>query len=123
MRRRIDTPRHHLQKETTVFFELRHYQIRPGQREKWVRLMEEVIIPFQSSKGMVIVGSFIDLQDDNHYIWMRRFEDEADRERLYKAVYETDAWNNEIKPLIDPLLIRETIKVVRLAPTPKSVIR
>jgi hypothetical protein len=106
-----------------MFFEYRQYQIQPGQREKWVRLMEEVIIPFQASKGMVIVGSFIDLQDENRYLWMRRFEDEADRERLYKAVYETDVWNNEIKPLIDPLLIRESIKVTRLEPTPRSIIR
>ena len=66
-----------------MFFEYRQYQIQPGQREKWVRLMEEVIIPFQASKGMVIVGSFIDLQDENRYLWMRRFEDEADR----------DVWN------------------------------
>jgi len=30
-----------------VFFELREYRCLPGQRENWVRFMEEQIIPFQ----------------------------------------------------------------------------
>ena len=30
-----------------MFFELRQYHIRPGQRDKWVKCMEEEIIPFQ----------------------------------------------------------------------------
>ena len=37
-----------------MLFELRQYRLRPGQRDNWVRLMEEAIIPFQSSQGMVI---------------------------------------------------------------------
>jgi hypothetical protein len=34
-----------------MFFELRQYRTRPGQREKWVKFMEEEIIPFQVGKG------------------------------------------------------------------------
>ena len=71
-----------------MFFELREYRTMPGQRENWVRYMEEEIIPFQSSKGMVIVGSFVSPDEDDLYVWIRRFEDEADKERLYEAVYE-----------------------------------
>ena len=41
-----------------MFFELRQYRMRPGHEENWVKYMEEVIIPFQISKGMVILGSF-----------------------------------------------------------------
>jgi hypothetical protein len=42
-----------------MFFELRQYRAKPGQRANWVKFMEEVIIPFQVSKGMVILGSFV----------------------------------------------------------------
>ncbi len=42
-----------------MFLELRQYRTHPGQRDNWVKYMEEVIIPFQVSKGMVIVGSFL----------------------------------------------------------------
>ena len=42
-----------------MFLELRQYRTLPGQRNNWVKYMEEIIIPFQVSKGMVIVGSFV----------------------------------------------------------------
>jgi len=32
-----------------MFFELRQYRTKPGQRENWVRFMEEENIPFQDS--------------------------------------------------------------------------
>ena len=41
-----------------AFYELRQYKVRPGKADEWVRIMEEEIIPFQVSKGMVICGSF-----------------------------------------------------------------
>ena len=30
-----------------AFFELRQYRMRPGQQKKWVKFMEEEIIPYQ----------------------------------------------------------------------------
>ncbi len=106
-----------------MFFELRQYRINPGQRERWVRFMEEVIIPFQASKGMVIVGSFIAQEDPDLYIWIRRFESEAEREQLYKAVYESDYWQNVVRPQAGEMLDPKNIQVIRLEATPKSVIQ
>ncbi len=106
-----------------MLFELRQYRTRAGQREAWVKFMEEVIIPFQVSKGMVIVGSFTGEEEDDLYVWIRRFESEAHRERLYKDVYESDHWKNEISPSIPELIDRELIKVTRMEATPKSVIQ
>ncbi len=105
-----------------MFFELRQYRVKPGQRDKWVRFMEEEIIPFQVSKGMVVVGSFVGQQEEDLYVWIRRFESEEERERLYKAVYESDHWQNVISPQIGTMLDREKIQVTRLEATPKSVI-
>ena len=73
-----------------AFYELRQYKVRPDKMDAWVRIMEEEIIPFQVSKGMVICGSFRGETDDSAYVWLRRFESEAEREALYKAVYESD---------------------------------
>ena len=105
-----------------MFFELRQYRTRPGQREKWVQFMEEKIIPFQVSKGMVILGSFVGQEEDDLYVWIRRFESEPERERLYKEVYESEYWKNEIAPRIPEMLDREKIKVTRIEATPRSVI-
>ena len=106
-----------------MFFELREYRTLPGKRQDWVDYMEQVIIPFQVGKGMVILGSFVGQEEDDLYIWIRRFEDEAEKERLYEAVYESDTWKNEISPKIPDMLDRPKIVVRRIEATSRSVIQ
>ena len=106
-----------------MFFELREYRTLPGQRENWVRFMEEEIIPFQVSKGMVILGSFTGEEEDDLYVWVRRFESEEEREKLYAAVYESDNWVNEIGPKIPEMMDRSKIVVRRLEASSRSVIQ
>ena len=99
------------------FYELRQYVIRPGKMAEWIKFMEEEIIPFQVSKGMVITGSFRGETDDSVYVWMRRFESETEREKQYVAVYHSDFWKNTITPKVTELIDREAIKVQRIVPT------
>lgn len=106
-----------------MFFELRQYHVKPGKQAEWVKCMEEEIIPFQTQMGMVIIGSFVGEEDESTYVWIRRFENEAERERQYAAVYQSDTWKNEIAPRIPALLDREQMVVTRLTATPKSVIQ
>jgi hypothetical protein len=105
-----------------MLYELRQYRAQPGRRDDLARFMEEVIIPFQSSKGMVIVASFVAEEEDDLYVWIRRFEDEADRVKLYEAVYQDERWKNEIAPKVSEMLDRPRMVVTRLNPTPKSVL-
>lgn len=107
----------------TAFYELRQYPVLPGKMDEWVKIMEDEIIPFQVSKGMVITGSYRGEDDDSLYIWTRRFESEVQREALYEAVYQSDFWKNEIAPRVPEYLDRANIVVKRLVPTPKSVVR
>jgi hypothetical protein len=100
-----------------AFYELRQYHIRPGKMADWLKLMEEEIIPFQASKGMVITASFRGETDDSVYIWLRRFESESERERLYEAVYQSSQWKDSISPRVGQLIDREQIKVQRIVPT------
>ena len=106
-----------------MFFELREYRTLPGQRENWVKFMEEEIIPFQESQGMTILGSFTGEEEDDLYIWIRRFESEAQREKLYAAVYESDRWVNDIGPKVPEMLDRDKIIVRRIEATPRSGIQ
>ncbi len=103
-----------------AFYELRQYHVRPGKMDEWVRIMEEEIIPFQVSKGMVICGSFRGETDDSCYIWIRRFHSEAEREAQYKAVYESDHW---IAPRVPEYLDREKMHIQRIVPTKRSGIQ
>ena len=104
-----------------AFYELRQYKIRPGKMDEWIQFMEEEILPFQISKGMVVTGSYRGEEDDSIYIWMRRFENEEERERLYEAVYESDEWKEKIAPRVPELMDRSAVQVTRIVPTPKSV--
>jgi hypothetical protein len=106
-----------------MFFELREYHCLPGKRAAWVKLMEEEIIPYQISKGMVIVGSWVGEQDEDTYIWIRRFESEEERERLYQAVYQNDYWQKDVSPRVGDMLDRSKTRITRLTATPKSVLR
>ena len=53
-----------------AFYELRQYKVRRGKMKEWLKIMEEEIIPFQVSKGMVITGSYQGETDDSVYIWI-----------------------------------------------------
>ena len=105
-----------------MFFELRQYRIKDNQREQWVRLMESAIIPFQQSKGMVVVGSFTAPEEPDLYVWIRRFASEEERKAQYAAVYESEHWQTKIKPEIDRMLDRPSMVVTLLQATAKSVI-
>ena len=103
-----------------MFYELRRYKINAGKMDEWVEFMEGTIIPFQVSKGMVIAGSFRG-EDDTTYVWLRRFASEAERERQYEAVYQTEHWKNNIAPRVAELM-QPDIDVTRIVPTPRSVV-
>ena len=103
-----------------AFYELRQYSVRPGKMAAWLKIMEEEIIPFQVAKGMVITGSYQGEKDASVYVWMRRFESEAQREALYQAVYQSYHWKKEIAPRIPDLLDREKAVVTRIVPTARS---
>ncbi|WP_406192727.1 NIPSNAP family protein [Kitasatospora sp. NBC_01560] len=106
-----------------MFYEIRHYLTKPGRRDEWLRFMDRTVIPFQSSKGMVITASFVDEEDPDGYVWIRRFEDEAHRVAAYAAVYESERWIDELGPAVDDLLFVDESVVTRVVPTPRSLLR
>jgi hypothetical protein len=106
-----------------AFYELRQYKIYPGKLSEWVQLMEQEIIPFQVSKGMVITGSYYGEEDETVYIWTRRFASEEERKELYAAVYESDHWKNTIAPRVTELMDRSAMQITRIVPTAKSVVQ
>ena len=85
--------------------------------------MEEKIIPFHVSRGIVVVGSFISPEKEDLYVWIRRFESEEERARYAKEVAESDYWKKKILPQIDEMMDRSAIQVTRLEATPKSVLQ
>lgn len=105
---------------TMAFFEIRQYKIRPGKMDAWLDLMHTEIVPFQVSQGMVFCGSYRGEEDDSVYFWIRRFEDEAQREKLYKDVYQSDRWVNELADRVGEVMDRDGMVVHRVVATALS---
>ena len=106
-----------------AFFELRQYRIKDGRMNEWVEFMETEIIPYQVSKGMVVVGSFVAEEEEDLYVWIRRFENEEEREKLYEAVYQDPDWTDGISDRVGEIMDREQIVVTRILPTSRSVLQ
>ena len=102
-----------------MFFELRVYPLQPGKGQEFSQYMDEEIIPYQLSKGMTILASFLNDAEDT-YVWIRRFADEAEKEALYDAVYNNDYWRDEVAPKLPALMDGSKLEVSILKATPRS---
>lgn len=108
---------------TQPIFELRQYQIKEGQLDRWVEWMDTVLIPFQRSCGMVIIGNWFE-RETEQYIWIRRFENEEDRKRQYALAYENDWWKNEALPIVAEMLNRDSGRTITdMSPSRLSILR
>jgi|TARA_B100001059_G_scaffold81199_1_gene79223 hypothetical protein len=107
----------------SAFFELRTYKIFPGKMNEWIDFMEKTIIPFQVSKGMIIHGSFTVDKEKETYIWIRRFKNQEHKDELYKNVYESNEWINDIAPIVTKLIDRDAIIVKNLKSTDLSIMK
>ncbi|MEU2718096.1 hypothetical protein [Streptomyces sp. NPDC007205] len=70
-----------------------------------------------------MTASFVDDQDQDGHVWLRRFEDEAHSGALYAAVHHHDRWKNEIGPVVHGLLVLVKTIATRVVPTPASPLR
>jgi len=68
-------------------FEIRVYTITSGSMDAFVKWMEGVT-KWQESVGMHILGQFA-ATEQNRYVWIRKYRDEADRKKLFAAVYDS----------------------------------
>ncbi|MDQ0786848.1 NIPSNAP family protein [Streptomyces sp. B3I8] len=70
-----------------MFYELRIEHARPGHGPELARYMSTTVVPLHRENGMEVVGAFTVTGDENRFVWIRRFEDSADRERVLAAVH------------------------------------
>ena len=103
-----------------MFYEIRHYVTRPGRRAEWIEYMHAVVLPYQRSKGVHLIADFVDLDEDDGYIWIRRFDDEESAARIGRAVYEDQTWTDDIAPTVQALIYVDRSVVTHVAATSQS---
>lgn len=99
-----------------MFIELYEYLIKPGMKTDWERFMIEHAVPFQTAKGMRIVGLSWADGDETRFVWARAFDSEDERRRLHAAVYEDPFWETRMKPEVHRLAVKGASRVTRLDP-------
>jgi hypothetical protein len=109
--------------DEAALFELRFYTAFPGRRTELADYMDAVVVPFNQAHGVEVIASFVDEQDDDVYVWVRRFADEETRVRQYDAVYQDERWTSEIAPRVMGLMDRDRAVVTRAIPTAGSPLR
>ncbi|MCO1660679.1 NIPSNAP family protein [Pseudonocardia humida] len=101
-----------------MFYEIRTEHARPGRGTELARYMDETVIPLHQEMGMRVVGAFTVIGDEDAFVWVRRFEDATDRDRILDAVHR----HPRCAAVIDTVsaLVGRAETVVRLEPTPGS---
>lgn len=68
--------------------QIRTYTINRGEMDAFLKEFQAVAIPMHEKVGIPIIASWLD-RGRNEFIWVRRFEDQADREQKLKAFQES----------------------------------
>ena len=102
-----------------MFYEIRRETAVPGCGKEMARWMDEQVIPLHEAGGMTVVGAFTDTDDEDAFVWIRKFRDEEEREEIVARVHRDPAFDAQVVPRVGELLSGEAV-TVRLAPTAHS---
>ena len=87
-----------------MIVEVRTYTIKPELRQRFIDLWEARTKPLQLSLGMGVIGPYLDLENPDRFVWLRTFPSMEERERMKRALYESDEWTGELEVMIMPML-------------------
>ena len=72
--------------------ELRQYMLHPGRREAFIPYFEREFIETQEVVGNTVIGQFRDLDNPDHFTWLRGFGDMPQRAAALQAFYGGEIW-------------------------------
>ena len=72
--------------------ELRQYTLHPGKRDQLIELFEREFVESQEEQGMKVIGTFIDLDRPNRFVWLRGFRDMDSRLAGLTGFYGGPVW-------------------------------
>lgn len=96
--------------------ELRRYTLRPGMREKFVRLFETQLVESQEAVGIRVGGIFTDLDRPDMFVWLRGFAPGVDPGAALKEFYTGPVWKRH-GPAANAMMI-DSDNVFALCPVP-----
>ena len=92
--------------------EVRVYKINPGKMAEWERFFHEKLVGPQEKAGMKIIAAYRTLEDENLFVWMRQFANEASKPAALAGFYESDHWLNTLRPELGEKKLIEKVETV-----------
>lgn len=101
---------------TLSSIELRRYQMKPGRRDDLIALFEEHFIESQEACGMVPLGHYRNLDDDDAFVWVRGFPKFEERAAALDAFYvQSDAWRDNRDAANDTMIDSDNVLLLKPA--------
>ena len=104
-----------------MWYEIRRESARPGRGRELARWMQEQVIPLHRAGGMIVVGSFVDADDEDAFVWIRKFHDADERQSIVERVHRDPVFETAIAAPARELLAGDAV-TVRLVPTAGSTL-
>ena len=105
--------------------ELRRYTLVSGRRDEMISIFERELMEAQEATGMSLLGTFRDLDQPDHFVWLRGFPDMSSRHDALTEFYSGPVWKEHgpsVRPTMvdtdDVLLLRPAAAGTGLAPMP-----
>ena len=96
------------------FIEIRSYNLKPGRRDEFHRLVVEQSMPMLKHWNVDVVAFGPSLHDENSYYLIRRYDSLAHREESEDAFYGSDEWRQGPREAISALIESSTEIVLEL---------
>lgn len=72
--------------------EIRNYLLKPNRLEHFIDYFEEHFLASQEAVGMTILGQFRVVNEPNHFVWIRGFQDMEARREALQNFYGGPVW-------------------------------
>jgi NIPSNAP len=72
--------------------ELRQYTLHPGKRDVLIDLFDREFVETQEATGIKVIGQFKNVDDPDHFVWLRGFDDMASRAKALQDFYGGPVW-------------------------------
>ena len=87
-----------------MIIEVRTYKLKPGMRERFIKLFESRAVPVHQSIGIKVFGPLLDLENADTFVFLRAFPSMAERDRMKDLFYEGPIWKNELEAIAMPMI-------------------
>lgn len=101
--------------DPAAVIELRQYTLRPRRRDELIELFDRELVESQEETGMIVLGQFRDLDDPDHFVWLRGFRDMAARHRALTAFYGGPVWARHGPQANDTMIDSDDVLLLRPA--------